>query len=89
MASERTLLFKENVRDPETMETFYRGVHPVEDDAQAERLLSYHAGLVEDPEVLASENKSELVRAAEEAGVPVEDSDKKEDVAKKLGAKKR
>jgi pyruvate/2-oxoglutarate dehydrogenase complex dihydrolipoamide acyltransferase (E2) component len=63
--AQRTLLMKEHVRDPETFETFLAGPHDVEDE-QAERLLSYHAGRVEEVEAVATEAAAETAR---ESGV--------------------
>lgn len=82
------LLLKEHIRDPETLQTYLRGPQEV-DDAIAYRLKSAHPDLVEDVEELAGARKSEVVAAAEDAGVPVEGGETKEEVARKLGAKKR
>ncbi len=71
MAHEQTvaLVMSEHVRDPETFEVFFAGAHNVE-EGQASRLLSYHAGTVEESSQVATEA---AVEAAEKEGVNIAD----------------
>lgn len=81
-----SVLVKNHVRDPETGETYLRGSHEV-DEVTAYRLTSSHPENVSDANEVASLKKSELVEVAEDLGIQVEDSDTKDDLAKKLGKK--
>ena len=88
MADKVRLLVKEHVRDPGSMETVYRGVGDYDPEV-AYRLLSAHSGTVEelDAESLESKNKDEVVQVAKAAGVEVDPSDKKEDIARQVAKK--
>ena len=75
-----TVVVKNHVRDPQTGQTYLRGVHEV-DDIVAYSLTSAHPEDVTDAQTAS---KEELTEAATEAGADVKASDSKKDVAKKL-----
>lgn len=81
------VVVKNHVVDPDTRETYLRGAHEVSDEV-AYSLTSNHPENVVYSDDLSGASKEELVQAATDAGVPVEEGDTKQDVAKKLGAKK-